>query len=136
MRLLLAVSVFASLSTLLLWPAAHAWALLAWVAWAPIFVFALRYVTGSWIRINAARGLSYCLKTPFSTHLGSVELDASSIAELRLESTLLSRLLGLWSLRIISRDGTLHPTFRFFPGMDRVADELHRYLEQGRGGEV
>lgn len=129
-RLPLVVAGLAALSTVLLWPAAHAWALLVWLAWAPVFVLALRYVTGSWLRISATRGLSYCLKLPSRTRLGSVELLASNIAELRLEATLGSRLMGLWSLQIITRDGTAHPAFRFFPGLDRLADELHRYLEQ------
>lgn len=130
-RLLLGVALFASLATFAVWPALHSKALWVWAACLPLFILALRYVGGSWIRISAARGLSYCLKTPLGTRLGSVELDASSIAELRLESTLGSRLLGLWSLHVISRDGVAHPIFRFFPGMDRVAEELHRYLEQG-----
>ncbi len=129
-RLLLGVAMFAALSTGLLWPAAHRWALMVWTLWIPVFVFALRYVTGSWIRISATRGLSYCLKTPLGTRLGSIELDSSSIAELRLESSVGSRLLGLWSLRVISRDGTIHPPFHFFTGMDRIAEELHGYLQQ------
>lgn len=130
-RLLLGVALFAALSTGLLWPATHRWALLVWLLWVPVFTFALRYVTGSWVRISATRGLSYKLKTPLGTRLGSIELDSSSIAELRLESSVASRLLGLWSLRVISRDGTLHPPFHFFTGMDRLAEELHGYLEQG-----
>lgn len=130
-RLLLGVAVFAALSTALLWPAAHRWALLVWALWIPVLLFALRYVSGSWVRISAARGLSYNLKTPLGTRLGSIGLDSSSIAELRLESSVGSRLLGLWSLRIISRDGTTHPPFHFFAGMDRVAEELHGYLQQG-----
>ena len=130
-RLLLGVAMFAALSTGLLWPAAHRWALMVWTLWIPVFVFALRYVTGSWVRISATHGLSYRLKTPLGTRLGSIELDSSSIAELRLESSVGSRLLGLWSLRVISRDGTLHPPFHFFTGMDRIAEELHGYLQQG-----
>ncbi len=130
-RLLLGVAVIAALSTGLLWPAAHRWALLVWILWIPVFVFALRYVSGSWIRISAVRGLSYNLKTPLGTRLGSIELDSVSIAELRLESSVGSRMLGLWSLKVICRDGTLHPPFHFFTGMDRVAEELHGYLQQG-----
>jgi hypothetical protein len=130
-RLLLGVAIFAALSTGLLWPAVHRWALLVWLGWTPVFLFALRYVSGSWIRVNAARGLSYCLKTPLGTRLGSIELDSTSIAELRLESSVGSRLLGLWSLRVITRDGTIHPPFHFFVGMDRIAEELHGYLQQG-----
>jgi len=129
-RLLLGVAIFAALSTGLLWPAAHRWALLVWALWIPVLFFALRYVSGSWIRINAERGLSYNLKTPLGTRLGSIELDSSSIAELRLESSVGSRMLGLWSLRIISRDGTANPPFHFFAGMDRIAEELHGYLQQ------
>ncbi len=130
-RLLLGVALLAALSTGLLWPAAHRWALLVWILWVPVLAFALRYVAGSWVRVSAERGLSYCLKTPLGTRLGSMELDASSIAELRLEATVGSRMLGLWSLRIISRDGTLHPPFHFFAGMERIAEELHGYLRQG-----
>ncbi len=130
-RLLLGVAVFAALSTGLLWPAAHAWALLVWTLWVPVLVFALRYVTGSWVRISAERGLSYNLKTPLGTRMGSIELVSSTISELRLESSVGSRLLGLWSLRVISRDGTVHPPFHFFSGMDRIAEELHGYLQQG-----
>ncbi len=130
-RLLLGVAALAALSTGLLWPAAHRWAMLVWVLWVPVFGFALRYVAGSWVRISAARGLSYCLKTPFGTRLGSIGLDAASIAELRLESSVGSRMLGLWTLTIISRDGSVHPPFHFFAGMDHVAEELHGYLRQG-----
>ena len=130
-RLLLGVAIFAALTTALLWPAAHRWALLVWILWIPVFGFALRYVTGSWIRINAARGLSYSLKTPLGTRLGFIELDSSTIAELLLESSVGSRLLGLWSLRVICRDGAVHPPFHFFGGMDRIAEELHGYLQQG-----
>ena len=130
-RLLLGVAMFAALTTGLLWPAAHRWALLVWTLWIPVLFFALRYVSGSWIRISAERGLSYNLKTPLGTRLGSIELDSASISELRLESSVGSRLLGLWSLRIISRDGTIHPPFHFFTGMDRIAEELHGYLQQG-----
>jgi hypothetical protein len=130
-RLLLGVAVSAALSTGLLWPAAHRWALLVWILWVPVFVFALRYVAGSWVRISAARGLSYNLRTPLGTRLGTIELDSATISELRLESSVGSRWLGLWSLRIISRDGTVHPPFHFFSGMDRIAEELHGYLQQG-----
>ncbi|MBL0209792.1 MAG: hypothetical protein IPQ13_02595 [Holophagaceae bacterium] len=130
-RLLLGVAVFAALSTALLWPAAHRWALLVWALWIPVLLFALRYVSGSWIRISAARGLSYNLKTPLGTRLGSIQLDSASIAELRLESSVGSRLMGLWSLKVICRDGTVHPPFHFFLGMDRIAEDLHGYLQQG-----
>ncbi|MBL0313116.1 MAG: hypothetical protein IPP78_10475 [Holophagaceae bacterium] len=130
-RLLPGVAVLAALSTGLLWPAAHRWALLVWILWLPVFALVLRYVAGSWVRISAQRGLSYCLKTPLGTRLGSIELDSSSIAELRLEASVGSRLLGLWSLKIITRDGTTHPPFHFFTGMDRIAEELHGYLCQG-----
>lgn len=130
-RLLLGVALLAALSTGLLWPAAHRWALLVWILWVPVFLFALRYVAGSWVRISPTRGISYCLRTPFGTRLGSIELDAATIAELRLEATVGSRMLGLWSLRIINRDGRANPPFHFFAGMDRIAEELHGYLRQG-----
>ena len=129
-RLLLGVALVATLATFAAWPPLHSRALWVWAAFLPVFVFALRYVSGSWIRVSAARGLSYCLAMPFGQRLGSIELSASHIAELRLEASVLSRFLGLWSLCIIARDGTIHPTFRFFSGMDRVAEELHRYLQQ------
>lgn len=129
-RLLLGVAMAAALSTGLLWPAAHRWALLVWVLWLPVFIAAMRYVTGSWVRISADRGLSYNLKTPLGTRLGSIALDSGAIAELSLESSVGSRMLGLWSLRVIGRDGVQHPPFHFFAGMDRIAEELHAYLQQ------
>ncbi len=130
-RLLLGVALVAAFATFAAWPALHLRALWVWAAFVPLFFLTLRYETGSWVRISALRGLSYCLKTPLGTHLGSIELSTSNIAELRLESSLGSRLLGLWTLQIITRDGTPHPTFRFFAGMERLAEELHGYLEQG-----
>lgn len=130
-RLLLGVAVLASSFTFAAWPSLHGKAFWVWAGFLPIFGFTLRYVTGSWVRVSAARGLSYRLTLPFCTRLGSIELDAAQIAELRLESNLFSRLLGLWSLSIVSRDGTVHPAFRFFPGMDHLAEDLHRYLERG-----
>jgi hypothetical protein len=59
-----------------------------------------------------------------------VELLPAEIAELRLEASLGARLLGLWDLQIVKRDGTVLPRFRFFAGMDRQAEVLHGYLEQ------
>lgn len=129
-RLLLGVALLAALATFLAWPPLHSKALWVWAAFLPIFAFTLRYVAGSWVRVSAARGLSYCLVLPFGQRLGSIQLDAAHIAELRLEASVLSRFLGLWSLRLIARDGIVHPTFRFFPGMDRLAEELHGYLQR------
>jgi hypothetical protein len=129
-RLLVGVGVLAALSTWGLWIAAGKLALVLWVLWGPVFLAALRYTSGSWVRVSATRGLSWCLKTPFGTRLGSVELHAADIAELRLESTLLGRLLGLWDLQIVRRDGQPVPPFRYFHGMDRLAEALHGYLQQ------
>ncbi|HJV90379.1 MAG TPA: hypothetical protein VJ623_08755 [Holophagaceae bacterium] len=129
-RLLVGVALLASLVTTGLWGALGRWALIAWVAALPMLVLALRYVAGSWVRVSAHRGLSWCLKTPFGTRLGSVELLPADIAELRLEASLAARLLGLWDLQIVRRDGTVLPPFRFFAGMDRQAEILHGYLEQ------
>ena len=129
-RLLLGVAAVAALATWLLWPMAGRKAIGVWFLALPIFVFAIRYVSGSWVRLSVHRGLSWCLKTPFGTRLGNVDLHPSDIAELRIESTLFSRLLGLTDLRIVKRDGTSTPVFRFFPGLDITAEQLHAYLEQ------
>ncbi len=129
-RLLVGVAFLASLVTFGLWGGLGRWALLAWVAALPVLALAARYVAGSWVRISPLRGLSWCLKTPFGTRLGSVELLPAEIAELRLEASLAARLLGLWDLQIVKRDGTVLPRFRFFAGMDRQAEILHGYLEQ------
>ncbi|HJV90186.1 MAG TPA: hypothetical protein VJ623_07780 [Holophagaceae bacterium] len=129
-RLLVGVALLASLVTTGLWGALGRWALVAWVAALPLLGVALRYVAGSWVRISAHRGLSWCLKTPFGTRLGTVELLPADIAELRLEASLAARMLGLWDLQIVKRDGTVLPKFRFFAGMDRQAEILHGYLEQ------
>lgn len=129
-RLLVGVALLTSLLTFGLWGALGRWALLAWAAGLPVLGLAARYVTGSWVRLSPLRGLSWCLKTPFGTRLGSVELLPAEIAELRLEASLGARLLGLWDLQIVKRDGTVLPRFRFFAGMDRQAEVLHGYLEQ------
>ncbi len=129
-RLLWGLALLASLCTFLAWPAAGRWALFLWAAFAPFFLWALRYVAGSWVRISPQRGLSFCLKGLRGTRLGSVELHPSEIAELRLEASLGARILGLWDLQIVKRDGTLLPRLRFFQGMDRVAEEVHAYLHQ------
>ncbi|MFN8012394.1 MAG: hypothetical protein U0P81_13575 [Holophagaceae bacterium] len=129
-RLLVGVAVLAALSTGLLWPAFHRLALLAWLLWAPVFALALRYVAGSWLRVSVPRGLSWKLALPFRTVLGSVELHAADIREFRLDTALFARLLGLWTLQVVPREGAPHPPLRFFPGMDRLAEELHAYLQQ------
>lgn len=129
-RLLVGVAALAAASTGLLWPAFHRLALLVWVLWLPVFGFALRYVGGSWVRMSAQRGLSWKLALPFGTAIGSVELHAADIRELRLDTALFGRLLGLWTLQVIPREGAPHPPLRFFPGMDRLAEELHAYLSQ------
>lgn len=129
-RLLVGVAVLAAVSTALLWPAFQRLALAVWLLWLPPFAFALRYVAGSWVRVSAARGISWKLALPFRTVLGSVELHAADIRELRLDTPLFSRLLGLWCLQVIPREGAAHPPLRFFPGMDKVAEELHAYLSQ------
>jgi hypothetical protein len=133
-RLLVGVAVVSCLTTFGLWQVLGRWALLLPLAWAGVLVWAIGYVNRSWIRISAERGLSWCLATKgfgTSRQLGSLELHAADIAELRLESSLLARLLGLWDLQIIRRDGAPVPRFRYFHGMDRIAEELHRYLQQG-----
>lgn len=129
-RLLVGVAALAALSTALLWPAFHRLALLVWTLWLPVLAFALRYVAGSWVRMSAGRGLSWKLALPFRTVLGSVELHAADIREFRLDTALFGRVLGLWTLQVIPREGAPHPPLRFFPGMDKVAEELHAYLSQ------
>jgi hypothetical protein len=129
-RLLVGVAVLAALTTALLWPAFHRLAFLAWLLWLPPFLFALRYVGGSWVRVSAERGLSWKLSMPYGTVLGSCALSAAHIAELRLDTSLFGRLLGLWSLRIVPREGAAHPAFRYFPGMDALAKELYGHLQQ------
>lgn len=133
-RLLVGISILSCLTTFALWQATGIWAFLIMVLWGGALGWAFRYIQGSWIRISPERGLSWCLATqgPWGEkQIGSLELHASEIAEFRLESSLLARLLGLWDLQIIKRDGTVLPRFRFFQGMDRVAEELHGYLQQG-----
>ena len=133
-RLLIGIAILSCLTTFALGRVAGLWALGLSGIWGLLLAWALVYVNGSWIRISPERGLSWCLVTrgwAGNKQLGSIELHASEIAEFRLESSLLARLLGLWDLQIIKRDGTLLPRFRFFQGMDRVAEELHRYLAQG-----
>jgi hypothetical protein len=129
-RLLLLVGLLACGTSMAAWPFLHRAAVLVWLAWAPLFILALRYVSGSWVRVSAQRGLSWCLKTPFGTRLGSVELSAADIAELQVGSSPLSRLMGLSDLRILRRDGQTVPSFRAFEGMPELAEALHAYLEQ------
>lgn len=133
-RLLVGAALLSCLVTVALFQVLGLRALGLMVPGAALLVAAARYIQGSWIRISPERGLSWCLATrPWSQQkqLGSIELHATEIAEFRLESSLLARLLGLWDLQIIRRDGTALPRFRYFQGMDRVAEELHRYLQQG-----
>ncbi len=136
-RLLLGVAVLAALGTTVLRMVAGRWFLTLLPVWAGLcagaFGWALAYIAGSWVRISATRGVSWCLATrglSRSKTVGNVELHPTDIAELRLESTLLGRFLGLWDLQIIRRDGQPVPRFRFFHRMDRVAEHLHAYLEQ------
>ena len=124
------VALLACGSSLAFWPLLHRGAALVWFAWVPVFVLAMRYVSGSWVRVSAQRGLSWCLQTPSGTKLGSVELNAADIAELQIESSLLSRLLGLSDLTIVRRDGQPVPAFRYFEGMTQLAEALHAYLQQ------
>ena len=126
----------AGLSTALLWPGLHRWSLLVWIAWVPAFVFALRYATGSWVRVSMRRGISWRMVTPFGERLGSVALDPVEISELRLESNLLSRLLGLWDLQFVAPDGTVSAKLRFFQGIVPLAESLHAYLQQNAGDPV
>ena len=130
-RLLVGLALLASVTTTLLWPAFHRMAFAVWALWLPILGFALRYVAGSWVRVSAERGISWKLALPFRTALGTTALDAVAIAELRMDTALFGRLLGLWTLQIVPREGAPHPPLRFFPGMDRLAEELHAYLSQG-----
>lgn len=130
-RLLVGIALVSCLTTFGFWQIVGRWALILPLGWCAALVWAVGYVNGSWIRISPERGLSWCLATRgsgFRKQIGSVPLCAAEIAEFRLESSLLARLLGLWDLQIIKRDGTVLPRFRFFHGMDRVAEELHRYL--------
>ena len=129
-RLPLGVAVVAALSTILLWPGLHRWSLLVWIAWTPAFIFALRYATGSWVRVSLERGISWRLALPRGEVLGSIAVDPGEIAELRLESSLLARLLGLWDLQILKRDGSTSPRLRFFQGIVPVAEALHAHLQQ------
>jgi len=129
-RLLVGVAVLAAVTTALLWPAFHRLAFVSWLLWLPPFFFALRYVAGSWLRVSPARGLSWKLALPFGTVLGSCELHAAHIAELRLDTSLFGRLLGLWTLQVVPREGAAHPPFRFFPGMEALAQELHAFLQE------
>ncbi len=134
-RLLVGVGVLAALSTTILWVVAGRWALFLLPLWLVPMGWAMGYISGSWVRISAQRGISWCLVTKGlsrTKQLGSLELHPSEIAELRLESTLLGRLLGLWDLQIVRRDGQPVPTFRFFHRMDQVGEMLHAYLEQAR----
>lgn len=129
-RLPLGVAILASLTTAILWPALHQWALLIWIGWAPVFLLALRYATRSWVRVSMDRGISWRLVGPRGEQLGSVSVDPGEIAELRLESSLFARLLGLWDLQILKRDGSATPRLRFFEGMVPLAEALHAHLQQ------
>lgn len=129
-RLLVGVAGLAVFTTLLLYGLAGRWGIILLPFWGVPLGQAIAYVSTSWIRISAKRGISWCLRTPFGIRLGEVELHAADIAELRLESTLLGRMLGLWDLQIIRRDGQPVPRFRFFHRMDKVAETLHAYLHQ------
>lgn len=132
-RLLLGVAVLAALATTVLWILVGRWALLMLPLWGFPLAWAMTYISGSWIRISAARGISCCLATRGPGRdkvIGHVDLHPSDIAELRLESTLLGRLLGLWDLQIIRRDGQPAPRLRYFHRMDRTAELLHAYLGQ------
>lgn len=132
-RLLVGLAVLAALSASLAWTGAGRWGLVIVAgAWGAPLGWAAGYVGHSWVRIHPERGLSWCLRTvPWRPPVvGSIELHAADIAELRLESSLLARLLGLWDLQIVQRDGTLTPRFRFFQGIEKVAEELHGYLQQ------
>lgn len=136
-RLLLGVAVLAALGAAVLKLVAGPWFLRVLPVWAGLsaaaFGWALAYIAGSWVRISATRGISWCLVTKGLSRdqqIGNVELHPTDIAELRLESTLLGRLLGLWDLQIVRRDGQPVPRFRYFHRMDRTAEHLHAYLEQ------
>ena len=129
-RLPAGVALLAALSTALMWPFFHRGALVAEAFWIPAFAFALRYMRGSWIRVSAARGLSWRLALPLGERLGSVALDPAEIAELRLEPGLLARLLGLTDLRILTRDGGSTPRLRCFEGLAPLAEALHAHLQQ------
>ena len=80
------------------------------------------------------RGISWRLAMPFKEQLGSIDLDPSAIEELRLESNLLGRLVGLWDLQFVGPDGTLSPKLRFFEGVEPLAEALHAYLQQAAKG--
>jgi hypothetical protein len=134
-RLLVGVGVLAALSTTILWMLAGRWAMWLLPLWGAPMGWAMSYISSSWVRISAQRGISWCLATKGlsrAKQLGSVALHPSEIAELRLESTLLGRLLGLWDLQIVRRDGQPVPPFKFFHRMDQVGEMLHAYLEQAR----
>jgi hypothetical protein len=132
-RLPLGVAILAALSTAVLWPGLHRWTLLIWIGWAPAFFFALRYATGSWVRVSLERGISWRLMLPSGELLGSIAVDPGEITELRLESSLLARLLGLWDLQLVKGDGSLTPRLRFFEGIVPVAEALHARLQQEAG---
>ena len=129
-RLPWGVAALAVLGPAMLWPALHRGSLLVAVAGVPALLFALRYAAGSWIRVSMQRGVSWRLASPFGTRLGSIALDPSAIAELRLESSLLGRLLGLWDLQFVAPDGTVSRRLRFFHGIAPLTEALHAYLQQ------
>ena len=129
-RLPLAVGILAILGTALLWPLSHRASLCSWIAWAPAFFFAWRYASRSWIRVSMRRGISWRMATPFGDRLGSLALDPSAIAELRLEPGFPGRLIGLPDLQFVGPDGALSPRLRCFEGVEPLAEALHAYLQQ------
>ena len=132
-RLPVGIALITVLHTALLWPELHRQAFLVWIAGAPALFLSLRYTSRSWIRVSMQRGIAWRLATPFKERLGSLELDPSAIAELRLESNLLGRLVGLWDLQLVAPDGTRSPKLRFFQGVEPLAEALHAYLQQKAG---
>ena len=133
-RLPVGVALMGVLATALLWPFLHRWALSIWTLGVPVLVFALRYASRSWVRVSLQRGLSWRMATPFGDRLGSIALDPSSVAELRLEPGLPGRLLGLPDLRILGPDGASTPRLRCFEGVEPLAEALHAYLQQAAKG--
>lgn len=129
-RLPLAVAILAALATALLWPLLHRGSLFFWIGFAPACFFALRYARRSWIRVSLERGISWRLALPLGERLGSIAMDPAEIAELRLDSSLWARLLGLWDLQVLKRDGTCTPRLRFFEGIVPMAEALHAHLQQ------
>lgn len=128
-RLPAGAAALAALAVAAPWPWLGLWSLLTLAATGPAFLLARRFRRSSWIRVSQERGISWCLDGPFRRRLGSVPLDPADIAELRLEASLPSRLLGLQDLRILIRDGASH-RFRSFEGVAPLAEALHAVLQQ------